>query len=123
MPLADLVAPTIGGGQCKGSYMNLVEQFEGTPDGYLHVASPPGGEAYDVLLVSDSSFALVKGHDTGTRPSTLPQSYAMRPVVFANFLASCFGAKVASKSSRGSMRALMNWRSCAVNEICHCALC
>ena len=65
MPLADLVAPTIGGGQCKGSYTNLVEQFEGTPAGYLHVASPPGGEAYDVLLVSDSSFALVKGHDTG----------------------------------------------------------
>ena len=60
MPLADLVAPTIGGGNCKGSYLNLVE-----PDGYLHVASPPGGEAYDVLLVSDSSFALVKGHDTG----------------------------------------------------------
>jgi len=35
MPLADLIAPTIGGGQCKGSYSNLVEQFEGTPDGYL----------------------------------------------------------------------------------------
>ena len=29
------------------------------------VECPPGGEAYDVLLVADSSFALVKGHDTG----------------------------------------------------------
>ena len=66
MPLADLIAPTIGGGNCKGSYANLVEQFEGTPDGYLHLVDcPPGGEAYDVLLVADSSFALVKGHDTG----------------------------------------------------------
>ncbi len=27
MPLADLIAPTIGGGNCKGSYANLVEQF------------------------------------------------------------------------------------------------
>ena len=66
MPLADLVAPTIGGGNCSGSYANLVEQFQGTPDGYLHlVECPPGGEAYDVLMVADSSFALVKGHDTG----------------------------------------------------------
>ena len=66
MPLADLVAPTIGGGNCSGSYGNLVEQFQGTPDGYLHlVECPPGGEAYDVLMVADSSFALVKGHDSG----------------------------------------------------------
>ena len=54
------------GGNCAGSYTNLVEQFEGTPDGYLHLVDcPPGGETYDVLLVSDSSFALVRGHDTG----------------------------------------------------------
>ena len=103
--------------------MNLVEQFEGTPDGYLHVASPPGGEAYDVLLVSDSSFALVKGHDTGN-----PTKYSAAELCHATsrvrqFMANCFGAKASSRSSRGSMRALMNWRSCAVNEICHCALC
>ena len=70
---------TIGGGNCAGSYANLVEQFEGTPDGYLHlVECPPGGEAYDVLLVANSSFALVKGHDTGN-PSKFIASEICHP--------------------------------------------
>ena len=65
IPLNELLEPTIGGGNCSGSYASLVEMFKLTPEGYLaDVPYPPGG-AVDVLLISDSSFALVKSQKEG----------------------------------------------------------
>ena len=89
-----------------------------------HESAPKAFSTSDIVLKRMLSYVVAAVLCEAEDPlGTLPQSYAMRPVVFANFMASCFGAKVSSKSSRESMRALMNWRSFAVNEICHCALC
>lgn len=45
LPLADIVKPTLGGGNSEGSYDTLTEVFKNTPDGYLaNCPYPPGGE-------------------------------------------------------------------------------
>ena len=45
LPIANIVEPTLGGGNAEGAYATLVEVFNNTPDGYLaECPYPPGGE-------------------------------------------------------------------------------
>eukprot|EP00435_Cladocopium_sp_Y103_P046074 s1529_g13.t1 len=65
LPLANIVEPTLGGGNTEGAYDTLADVFKDTPGGYLaHCPNPPGGEV-DVLLISDSSMALVPDPKAG----------------------------------------------------------
>ena len=65
LPIANIVEPTLSGGNAEGAYDVLAEVFRNTPDGYLAMCSyPPGGEV-DLLIVSDSSLALVPDPNAG----------------------------------------------------------
>ena len=65
LPLANIVEPMLGGGNSEGAYDTLAEVFKNTPDGYLAMCPyPPGGEV-DLLIVSDSSLALVPDPNAG----------------------------------------------------------
>ena len=65
LPLANIVEPTLGGGNSEGAYDTLTEVFKNTPDGYLAMCPyPPGGEV-DLLIISDSSLALVPDPNAG----------------------------------------------------------
>ena len=60
LPIANIVEHTLGGGNSEGSYDTLVEVFTNTPDGYLLSALE-----VDLLIVSDSSLALVPDPNAG----------------------------------------------------------
>ena len=65
LPLANIVEPMLGGGNAEGAYDTLAEVFKNTPDGFLAMCPyPPGGEV-DLLIVSDSSLALVPDPNAG----------------------------------------------------------
>ena len=65
LPIANIVEPTLSGGNAEGAYDVLAEVFRNTPDGYLAMCPyPPGGEV-DLLIVSDSSLALVPDPNAG----------------------------------------------------------
>ncbi|CAL1139216.1 unnamed protein product [Cladocopium goreaui] len=65
LPLANIVEPMLGGGNAEGAYDTLAEVYKNTPDGFLAMCPyPPGGEV-DLLIVSDSSLALVPDPNAG----------------------------------------------------------
>ncbi|CAL1173822.1 unnamed protein product [Cladocopium goreaui] len=65
LPLANIVEPMLGGGNAEGAYDTLAEVYKNTPDGFLAMCPyPPGGEV-DLLIVSDSSLALVPDPQAG----------------------------------------------------------
>ena len=65
LPLANIVEPMLGSGNAEGAYDTLAEVFKNTPDGFLAMCPyPPGGEV-DLLIVSDSSLALVPDPNAG----------------------------------------------------------
>ncbi|CAL1138042.1 unnamed protein product, partial [Cladocopium goreaui] len=65
LPLANIVEPMLGGGNAEGAYDTLAEVYKNTPDGFLVLCPyPPGGEV-DLLIVSDSSLALVPDPNAG----------------------------------------------------------
>ena len=64
-PLANIVESMLGQGNSEGAYDTMTEVFRNTPDGYLAMCPyPPGGEV-DLLIVSDSSLALVPDPNAG----------------------------------------------------------
>ena len=65
LPIANIVEPTLGGGNSEGSYGTMVEVFTNTPDSYLADCPYPLGGEVDVLIISDSSLALVPGPNAG----------------------------------------------------------
>ncbi|CAL1159046.1 unnamed protein product [Cladocopium goreaui] len=65
LPLANIVEPMLGGGNAEGAYDTLAEVYKNTPDGFLAMCPyPPGGDV-DLLIVSDSSLALVPDPNAG----------------------------------------------------------